>query len=397
MPDRGNVLFITVDQWRGDCLSAVGHPVVRTPNLDRLAASGALFTNHWAQAAPCGPSRACLYTGTYQSQNRSVLNGTPLDSRLTNVALETRAAGLDPVLFGYTDSSIDPRTVPRRRSAAAHLRGCAAGDAGGARLPVRAAHPLDRPPLRPRLPRAEAGPRHLPGRPVVPGRGRPPADVGAADLPGRAQRDGLPHRRAAGLAGRCRDDDQPGRRASGPGRAVVRPPELPATAPALPGGRPVPRPVRPGRRARSRSRAPTREQEGSQHRLAELAVGVRRRPGGRGRDAPDPGHLLRAHQRGRPPPRAGARLARLHRAGHRHPRGADLRPRRPAGRPLAHGEARLLGRELPRADARARPALARRGAHRCLHRARRRDADDPRVARPRRRPPSATAGRSCRS
>ena len=33
-----NVLFITVDQWRGDCLSAAGHPVVRTPNLDRLAA-----------------------------------------------------------------------------------------------------------------------------------------------------------------------------------------------------------------------------------------------------------------------------------------------------------------------------------------------------------------------
>jgi len=111
MATPGNVLFITVDQWRGDCLSAVGHPVVRTPNLDRLAASGALFTNHWAQAAPCGPSRACLYTGTYLSQNRSVLNGTPLDARLTNVALEVRAAGYDPVLFGYTDSSVDPRSV----------------------------------------------------------------------------------------------------------------------------------------------------------------------------------------------------------------------------------------------------------------------------------------------
>ena len=71
-----------------------------------------LFANHWAQAAPCGPSRACLYTGTYLSQNRSVLNGTPLDARFTNVALEARAAGYDPVLFGYTDTSIDPRTVP---------------------------------------------------------------------------------------------------------------------------------------------------------------------------------------------------------------------------------------------------------------------------------------------
>ncbi len=40
---------------------------------------GRLFANHWANAAPCGPSRACLYTGTYLHHNRSILNGTPLD------------------------------------------------------------------------------------------------------------------------------------------------------------------------------------------------------------------------------------------------------------------------------------------------------------------------------
>jgi arylsulfatase A-like enzyme len=107
-----NVLFITVDQWRGDCLSALGHPVVETPALDALAHRGVLFANHWANAAPCGPSRACLYTGTYQHRNRSVLNGTPLDARFTNVALLARALGYDPVLFGYTDTSVDPRTVP---------------------------------------------------------------------------------------------------------------------------------------------------------------------------------------------------------------------------------------------------------------------------------------------
>ena len=32
-----NVLFITADQWRGDCLSALGHTCLKTPNLDRLA------------------------------------------------------------------------------------------------------------------------------------------------------------------------------------------------------------------------------------------------------------------------------------------------------------------------------------------------------------------------
>jgi arylsulfatase A-like enzyme len=107
-----NVLFITVDQWRGDSLSALGHPVLTTPTLDKVAAAGTLFANHWANAAPCGPSRACLYTGTYLHHNRSVLNGTPLDARFTNVALLARAAGYDPVLFGYTDTSLDPRTLP---------------------------------------------------------------------------------------------------------------------------------------------------------------------------------------------------------------------------------------------------------------------------------------------
>jgi arylsulfatase A-like enzyme len=107
-----NVLFITVDQWRGDSLSAMGHPLVRTPALDALAAEGTLFANHWANAAPCGPSRACLYTGTYLHHNRSINNGTPLDARFTNVALLARQAGYDPVLFGYTDTSLDPRTLP---------------------------------------------------------------------------------------------------------------------------------------------------------------------------------------------------------------------------------------------------------------------------------------------
>jgi arylsulfatase A-like enzyme len=112
MAAHRNVLFITLDQWRGDCLSALGHPILDTPALDNLASKGVLFANHWANAAPCGPSRACLYTGTYQHRNRSVLNGTPLDARFTNVALLARELGYDPVLFGHTDTAVDPRTVP---------------------------------------------------------------------------------------------------------------------------------------------------------------------------------------------------------------------------------------------------------------------------------------------
>ncbi len=104
-----NILLVTLDQFRGDCLSVAGHPIVRTPNLDRLAAEGVRLARHYSQAAPCSPGRACLYTGTYQLNNRVVANGTPLDARFDNLAHAARRAGFVPTLFGYTDQSIDPR------------------------------------------------------------------------------------------------------------------------------------------------------------------------------------------------------------------------------------------------------------------------------------------------
>ena len=104
-----NILFITLDQFRGDCLSVAGHPVVRTPHLDRLARQGVRFTRHYSQSAPCAPGRACLYTGTYSLTNRVVANGTPLDDRFDNLARAARRAGYSPTLLGYTDQSIDPR------------------------------------------------------------------------------------------------------------------------------------------------------------------------------------------------------------------------------------------------------------------------------------------------
>ena len=109
MTDMTNVLIVTADQWRGDCLSTLGHPVVKTPSLDALAAEGVLFRNHFAQCTPCGPSRASLLTGMYMMNHRSVRDGTPLDARFTNLALEAHRAGYAPGLIGYTDTSPDPR------------------------------------------------------------------------------------------------------------------------------------------------------------------------------------------------------------------------------------------------------------------------------------------------
>ncbi|MEQ1863304.1 MAG: alkaline phosphatase family protein [Micropepsaceae bacterium] len=120
MPRPKNVLFITADQWRGDCLSALNHPIVKTPNLDALAREGVLFARHFANTAPCSPSRATLHTGLYQHNHRVAMNGTPLDRRHTNWALEVRKLGYDPALIGYTDQTPDPRDLnaddPRLRT-----------------------------------------------------------------------------------------------------------------------------------------------------------------------------------------------------------------------------------------------------------------------------------------
>lgn len=110
---KPNILLITADQWRGDCLSAMGHPCVRTPNLDALAAEGVLFRKHFAGAAPCSPARASLYTGLYQMNHRVCRNGSPLDGRFDTLAKLGRRAGYDPTLFGYTDVSLDPRGMAR--------------------------------------------------------------------------------------------------------------------------------------------------------------------------------------------------------------------------------------------------------------------------------------------
>lgn len=109
MTNRPNILLITADQWRGDCLGTVGHEVVKTPHLDVFAETATVFEQHYAATAPCSPARASLYTGLYQRNHRVVANGAPLDDRFDNIARAARRAGYKPTLFGYTDTSPDPR------------------------------------------------------------------------------------------------------------------------------------------------------------------------------------------------------------------------------------------------------------------------------------------------
>ena len=68
-----NLLLIMVDDLGYGDLASYGHPIIESPNLDRLAASGIRFTEYYASSALCSPSRAALLTGRhpYRSGIRS--------------------------------------------------------------------------------------------------------------------------------------------------------------------------------------------------------------------------------------------------------------------------------------------------------------------------------------
>ena len=60
---RPNILLLMADQFRGDCLGAAGHPAIKTPNLDRIAAEGVMFSRAYSCTPTCTPARAALLTG----------------------------------------------------------------------------------------------------------------------------------------------------------------------------------------------------------------------------------------------------------------------------------------------------------------------------------------------
>ena len=71
---RPNVLFLMTDEQHHRSLSMTGNPYIKTPNMDRIAREGALFTNATCVTPYCSPSRATMITGVYPHRHGIVQN-----------------------------------------------------------------------------------------------------------------------------------------------------------------------------------------------------------------------------------------------------------------------------------------------------------------------------------
>ncbi|MEO0675918.1 MAG: sulfatase-like hydrolase/transferase [Pseudomonadota bacterium] len=108
-----NILFIMYDQLRWDYLSCAGHPILKTPNFDRVAAKGVRFTQAYTQSPICGSSRMSFYTGRYVSSHGAARNGYPLRVGEQTLGDHMRAAGYGCHLIGKTHMKADTQGLAR--------------------------------------------------------------------------------------------------------------------------------------------------------------------------------------------------------------------------------------------------------------------------------------------
>jgi N-acetylglucosamine-6-sulfatase len=110
---RPNVVVVVVDDLRWDEFGAAGH-YVETPNIDRLAAEGALFTNAFHAVPLCSPNRASLLTGQYASRH-GIIDNVARDAAshgLTTFPMAMQAGGYRTAFLGKWHMGNDPTPRP---------------------------------------------------------------------------------------------------------------------------------------------------------------------------------------------------------------------------------------------------------------------------------------------
>lgn len=97
---RPNIIFIISDDISPEDIGAYGNPLVKTPNINRLAADGLKFNNMFVTASSCSPSRSSILTGRYPHNTGAAELHTPLPGHLTYFPEQLKNAGYYTALLG---------------------------------------------------------------------------------------------------------------------------------------------------------------------------------------------------------------------------------------------------------------------------------------------------------
>jgi N-acetylglucosamine-6-sulfatase len=111
---RPNIVVVVVDDLRWDEFGAAGHPYLETPNIDRLAAEGALFTNSFHAVPLCSPNRASILTGQYPSRHGIIDNvaRNRVSHSLQTFPAALQADGYETAFLGKWHMGNDPTPRP---------------------------------------------------------------------------------------------------------------------------------------------------------------------------------------------------------------------------------------------------------------------------------------------
>ncbi|MGA2271439.1 MAG: sulfatase-like hydrolase/transferase [Bryobacteraceae bacterium] len=101
--DRPNIVVICADEHGGPFLGSAGHPIVKTPNLDRLARAGVQFHSAYCGSPVCVPSRAGMMSGMFPSDVGSYCNSTSFKKPVPTWGNRLRDAGYECWASGKLD------------------------------------------------------------------------------------------------------------------------------------------------------------------------------------------------------------------------------------------------------------------------------------------------------
>jgi len=108
---RPNILFIMSDDHGYQAISAYNDKLLQTPNIDRLADEGMLFTNACVANSLCAPSRATILTGKHSFINGKIDNRTPFDTTQITFPQLFQKAGYQTAMFGKLHFGNNPKGV----------------------------------------------------------------------------------------------------------------------------------------------------------------------------------------------------------------------------------------------------------------------------------------------